>query len=83
MERRNQIVAMLNPSSLALVGATESSAWSAALVGNLRLHGYQGRIHLVNPRHQTQFGLPCHSSVSARHGFASARGPPRHEETML
>jgi len=56
---------MLNPSSLALVGATESSAWSAALIGNLRSHGYQGALHLVNPRHETQFGLPCHRSVSA------------------
>src|SRR4051812_6604349 len=26
---------------------------------------------------------PCHSSVSARHGFATARGPPRHEAIML
>ena len=25
----------------------------------------------------------CHSSVSAFHGFAGARGPPRHEATML
>ena len=25
----------------------------------------------------------CHSSVSARHGFAGARAPPRHEATML
>ena len=25
----------------------------------------------------------CHSSVSARHGLATARGPPRHEATML
>src|SRR3954467_12629327 len=25
----------------------------------------------------------CHSSVSARHGFAGARGPPRHDATML
>ena len=25
----------------------------------------------------------CHSSVSARHGFASARAPVRHERTML
>src|ERR1700687_3056483 len=56
---------MLNPSSLAVVGATESSAWSAALIGKLRLHGYAGRLHLVNPRHQTQFGLPCHPTVSA------------------
>ena len=25
----------------------------------------------------------CHSSVSARHGFAGARGPPRQEAIML
>ena len=25
----------------------------------------------------------CHSSVSARHGFAGARAPPRQEATML
>ena len=25
----------------------------------------------------------CHSSVSDFHGFAGARGPPRHEATML
>src|SRR5215212_11021139 len=25
----------------------------------------------------------CHSSVRARHGFAAARGPPRHDATML
>ena len=25
----------------------------------------------------------CHSSVSARHGLAGARGPPRQEATML
>ena len=56
---------MLNPSSIALVGATEGSAWSSALVGNLRGHGYEGRLHLVNPRHSNQFGLPCHPSVSA------------------
>ena len=64
LERRARIDALLRPTSLALVGATESSAWSAALVGNLRELGYGGRFHLVNPRHRSQFGLPCHPSVS-------------------
>ena len=27
--------------------------------------------------------LTCHSSVSARHGFAPALAPPRHDATML
>jgi acetate---CoA ligase (ADP-forming) len=64
-KRGARIAALLDPSSLALVGVTESSAWSAALVGNLRQHDYQGRFHLVNPRHDSQFGLPCHPSVGA------------------
>ena len=57
--------ALLNPRSLALVGATENSAWSAALIANLRNLGYAGQIHLVNPRYPTQFGMPCHPSVGA------------------
>jgi acetate---CoA ligase (ADP-forming) len=64
-DRRARIEAMLNPTSIALVGATESSAWSSAIVGNLRELGYEGRLHLVNPRHQSQFGAICHPSVSA------------------
>ncbi|HVD02189.1 MAG TPA: acetate--CoA ligase family protein [Candidatus Dormibacteraeota bacterium] len=65
MSRQAQVAAILNASSIALVGATENSAWSAALLANLTGHGFEGRIHLVNPRHREQFGLPCHPSVSA------------------
>ena len=63
--RRESVEMILNPRSLALVGATENSAWSAALVANLRELGFEGRVHLVNPRYETQFGLPCHPSVAA------------------
>jgi acetate---CoA ligase (ADP-forming) len=65
MGRQEQVAAILNASSLALVGATEGSAWSAALIGNLRTHGFEGRVHLVNPRHRSQFGMPCHPTVAA------------------
>jgi acetate---CoA ligase (ADP-forming) len=54
---------LLAPSSLALVGVTESSNWSQALVANLRGLGFQGRLHMVNPRHRTVFDQPCHGSV--------------------
>ena len=59
------ITALLNPVSIALVGATENSAWSQALIANLRNLGYGGRWHLVNPRHQSQFGERVHPSVAA------------------
>lgn len=56
--------ALLSPRSLALIGATESSSWSQALLANLQLFGFEGAVHLVHPRHQTQFGLPCHASLA-------------------
>jgi len=62
---RESVAALLNPASIALVGATENSAWSQALIANLRSLGYQGRWHLVNPRYESQFGEPCHPSVEA------------------
>jgi acyl-CoA synthetase (NDP forming) len=57
--------ALLAPRSIALVGASEASSWSLALVTNFANLGFQGRLHLVNPRHSQQLGLPCHGSVSA------------------
>ena len=35
------------------------------MVANFANLGFQGRLHLVHPRHSQQFGLPCHGSVSA------------------
>lgn len=55
----------LRPRSIALVGATETSSWSEALISNLTNLGYEGRLHLVHPRHKEQFGRACHPSVSA------------------
>ncbi|MDQ6773270.1 MAG: CoA-binding protein, partial [Candidatus Dormibacteraeota bacterium] len=58
----------LDPRSIALIGATERSAWSAALLANLTGLGYEGEIHLVNPRRSEQFGRPCHSSLDVVKG---------------
>jgi acetate---CoA ligase (ADP-forming) len=58
------LAALLAPRSIALVGASEASSWSLALVTNFATLGFQGRLHLVNPRHSQQFGLPCHRHVS-------------------
>ena len=55
--------ALLNPTSIALIGATESSAWTQALLHNLRTLGYAGSVHLVNPRYEEVFGERCHRSV--------------------
>ena len=55
----------LDPASLALVGATERSLWSAILVGNLRTCGYRGEVHLVHPRNAEAFGQRCFPNLAA------------------
>jgi acyl-CoA synthetase (NDP forming) len=55
--------------SIALVGASERSNFAQNLFGNLRNSGFEGEIHIVHPRHESQFGLPCVSSL------AKIRGP--------
>jgi acyl-CoA synthetase (NDP forming) len=56
---------LLVPRSIALVGATETSAWAQAVISNLVDLGYDGAIHLVHPRHSVQFGRPCHPTLDA------------------
>lgn len=50
-----RVEALLNPTSVAIVGASERSAWSSAFVRNLTRWGFPGAIHLVNPRTPTVF----------------------------
>ncbi|HXM54725.1 MAG TPA: acetate--CoA ligase family protein [Candidatus Dormibacteraeota bacterium] len=55
----------LDPGSVALVGATERSLWSAILVTNFRTLGYGGQVHLVHPRNAEAFGQRCFPSLEA------------------
>jgi acyl-CoA synthetase (NDP forming) len=56
---------LLSPRSIALVGVSESSRWSRSIVDNLKLQGFPGPVHMVNPRHETEFGQVSHPSVEA------------------
>lgn len=40
---------LLSPRSIAVIGASERSRWSMAVLDNLRRHGFTGSVHLVNP----------------------------------
>src|SRR5919204_6050318 len=61
----SDIRGLLNPRSIALVGASENSTWSQALVANFDRLGFQGRLHLVHPTRQQQFGRACHPTVGS------------------
>ncbi len=54
---------LFSPRSIALVGATENSFWSRAIIQNLTTLGYTGELHLIHPTKREQFGRPCYPSV--------------------
>ena len=57
------IDAMLRPSSIAIVGATERSGYGARFVNNLVKTKCKARIYPVNPSRDSVFGLRCYASV--------------------
>ncbi len=62
--RRAQLERLLNPRSIAIVGAS-ARAGSFGERTQRNLAGFTGSLHLVNTRYDRLGDLPCHPSVSA------------------
>jgi acetyltransferase len=59
-----RIAAVLNPASVAIVGASDTpGTFGDILRRNLRDGGFKGPVHLVNPRRGTLDGVRCLASV--------------------
>ena len=59
--RPSVLATLFAPDSLAIVGASDRSRWSAALCANLEQGGFRGRLHLVN-----RSGTPAHGRTTAK-----------------
>ncbi len=57
-----EVLALLRPRSVAIVGASDKSRWSRAVFDNLTLGGFGGQVHLVNRRG----GMVHERSVASR-----------------
>ncbi|MFD0696724.1 acetate--CoA ligase family protein [Paenibacillus sp. GCM10027628] len=55
---------MLNPTSIAVVGASEKMNYGGRLMKNLLQQGYNGQIFPVNPASKAIFGIPCYASLN-------------------
>lgn len=59
-----QMETFFNPSSVAIVGATEKpGSLPGIILKNLIGMGFQGKIYPVNPKYETVFGLKCFPSI--------------------
>ncbi|MCJ7593996.1 MAG: CoA-binding protein [Desulfobacterales bacterium] len=55
---------VLNPSSVAVIGASPSFAkWGQMILSNIMAAGFQGRVFPVNPKEETIYGLPVYKRV--------------------
>ena len=54
---------LLDPQSVAIVGASPKSGWPARLWANLQHVRYPGKIYLVNPNYETMWGVKCYRSL--------------------
>jgi len=56
---------LVNPASIALVGASENPGPGLQVLENLRQLGYQGKVYPVNPRYREVWGRSCYPTLSA------------------
>jgi acyl-CoA synthetase (NDP forming) len=54
---------MFHASSVALVGASDTSGWARNVYESLRTAGFEGTFVPIHPRHPTAFGLPTLPSL--------------------
>jgi len=64
MSEFRDLSSLLNPRSIAIVGASpRQTGWPARIWANLQHFGYPGRVYLVNPRYETLWDQRCYASL--------------------
>ncbi|HET8563290.1 MAG TPA: CoA-binding protein, partial [Candidatus Binatia bacterium] len=56
---------LLEPKSVAIVGASPKPGWAVRIWEMLRHFQFHGEIYLVNPRYETLWDRPCYPSLDA------------------
>ena len=65
MEEKIKLIdALLNPKSIAIIGATENSVMVRKMLGNLESWNYKGRVYPINPKYQNIFGHKAYPNVN-------------------
>ena len=62
---RARVEALLNPTSIAILGARENpTGWTARIFGTLQRFNFPGPVYPVNPRHDEIWGVPCYADLA-------------------
>src|SRR5204862_335524 len=63
--RSIDLTPLMNPASIAVVGASQRMTRATRVVANLQRFGYRGRIFPINPRYTEILGLPCYPDLTS------------------
>ncbi len=64
MKEKHYLSPLLEPQSVAIIGASERDAsLGNVLIRNMLDAGYKGRLFAINPGHESVLGLPCYKTV--------------------
>jgi len=65
MYEKHYLTGLFEPQAVAVIGASErAGAIGGIVLRNLLEAGYRGKLHAVNPKYDTVFGVRCHADVS-------------------
>lgn len=56
---------LVNPKSIAIIGASETSMYGKGIINSLRENEYQGKVFPINPKRDEVLGVRCYKSLSA------------------
>ncbi len=63
-QSRSDLDPLLDPDSVAVVGASPDSWYSSQLVTNLLEYDFPGELYLVNPNREKAWDRPCYDSIA-------------------
>lgn len=62
---RSSLEQLVNPRSIAIIGASDKPGYGSRFYNNIRKNHYQGEIYLINPRREEIYGIKCYPSILA------------------
>jgi len=65
MRGARDLTPLMQPRSIAVVGASQRMSRATRVVGNLQRFGYGGRIFPINPKYDAVLGLPCYPDLAS------------------
>lgn len=63
INKKESIKKLLNPKSVAVIGANDKNSYAGRFIRNIQNNGYKGILYGVNPKRDEVLGIQCYGSI--------------------